>query len=263
MCPFQEGERYSLMDVEAVGFLACGWSLATSDAHGTAIALRSEEGVTLVDVGGSVTKELVRSFGDDELDHIYLTHEHPDHTCGLPGLIHHLRFAGDRGPLTIHGPAPALARVRGALDALGVTCPFEIVWDELAAERGEDSRASWVPTEHSVPTLAYRFGDVVVCGDTGPSARVPELARGASLLVHEASHTDEELTHGSGHSTPSDAGAAASKAGVGTLALIHVHPSLGRERARELCPFDHVVAPADGDILAPDADHWIRDTVER
>lgn len=249
------------MDVEAVGFLACGWSLASSDAHGTAIALRSEEGVTLVDAGGGVTKELVRTFGDDELDHVYLTHEHPDHTWGLPGLIHHLRFAGERGRLTIHGPAPALARVREALDALGVTCPFEIVWDELERERGEDPRASWTPTEHSVPTLAYRFGDVVVSGDTGPSAEIPELARGASLLIHEASHTDEDLTHGSGHSTPSDAGAAASKAGVDTLALIHVHPSLGRERARELCPFEDVVAPADGDILTPESDRWTLETV--
>lgn len=244
------------MDVQAVGFLACGWSLASADAHGTAIALQSDEGVILVDAGGSVAKGLIRSFGDDELHHVYLTHEHPDHTWGLPGMIHHLRFAGERGPLTIHGPAPALARVQGSLDALGVTCPFEITWDELDATSGGDSRASWVAADHSVPTLAYRFGDVVVCGDTGPSAEVTDLARSASLLVHEASHTNEDLTHGSGHSTPSDAGAAASKADVGTLALIHIHPDLGRTRARELCPFDHVVAPKDGDVLTRDNGQW-------
>lgn len=244
------------MAVQAVAFLACGWSLASEDAHGTSLALRTDEGVHLVDAGGEVTKGLVRSFGSEELDHVYLTHEHPDHTWGLPGLIHHLRFAGERGPLRIHGPQPALARARASLEALGVTCPFELRWSEIDVEPGEDERTRWVPADHSVPTLAYRFDDVVVCGDTAPSDEVVELSRGASLLVHEASHTNEEMTAPSGHATPSQAADVASRADVDALALIHVHPSLGRAGAKQACPFPRVMAPKDGDVIRPEKGGW-------
>lgn len=240
------------MDVDAVGFLACGWSLASEDTHATAIALDAGEEVVLVDAGGDVPRGLVRTFGTQRLRHVYLTHEHPDHTYALPGLVHHLRFAGERGPLTVHGPSPALERAREAIDALGVTCPFELRWSSIDAASGEDARARWMPTEHSVPTLAYRFGDVVVCGDTAPSGQVVALAEDASLLVHEATHTDPERTHGAGHSTPSDAAQAASQAGVDALALIHVHPSLGRDGAREASAFEPTFAPADGDLIHRD-----------
>lgn len=247
------------MHVDAVAFLASGWSLATPSAHGTAIGLATDEGTILVDAGGEVTKGLVASFGDEDLRHVYLTHEHPDHTWGLPGLVHHLRFAGERGLLTVHGPAPALERVRAGLDVLGVTCPFELRWEEIDPEGGSDARARWAPTEHSVPTVAYRFGDVVVCGDTGPSASVAQIAEEASLLVHEASHTSESLTHDSGHSTPGDAGEVASRARVGLLALIHVHPDLGQRGAIEACPFEDTIAPVDGALLQRIDGGWQED----
>lgn len=244
------------MEVHKVAFLACGWPLASAEAHGTAIALDTDDGTVLVDAGGEVAKGLAASLGQASLARVYLTHEHPDHTWGLPGLVHSLRFNGERGPLPIHGPAPALERVRGALEALGVTTPFELTWHPVGVAGGEDDMAQWVPTEHPVPTVAYRFGDVVVCGDTGPSERVRALARGASLLVHEASHTDAERCHSAGHSTPADAGRVAAQADVGTLALIHVHPSLARSKALEACGFTPAVAPRDGDVLARVGDAW-------
>lgn len=244
------------MRVHSVAFLACGWSLASTRAHATAIALQTDEGVILVDAGGDAIKGLVRTFGTEQLSHIYLTHEHPDHLYALPGLIHHLRFADEREALHIHGPAPALERAQAALDALGVRCPFELAWGEIAVEAGGDDRARWVPAAHSVPTLAYRFGDVVVCGDTAPSERIEELAQGASLLVHEASHTDERLTHENGHATPADAGRIAAAAEVDHLALIHVHPSLGPAGAVDACPFGPVTAPIDGLILEREGGTW-------
>lgn len=247
------------MDVEQVAFLASGWSLASTDAHATSIALANDEETVLVDAGGQATRGLVATVGTENLDHVYLTHEHPDHTYALPGLIHHLRFEDERGPLTIHGPAPALENVRGALEALGVTCPFELNWEPLEVTQGTDDRARWGPTEHSVPTLAYRFGDVVVCGDTGPSEVVVKLAQEASLLIHEATHTDPEKTHPAGHSTPEDAGHAARKARVGALALIHIYPTIEKEEARRRTGFNPVFAPADGDVLVREDQSWTQD----
>lgn len=244
------------MTVEKVAFLASGWSLASSQAHGTSIALKTDEETILVDAGGQVSRGLASSFGTSRLENVYLTHEHPDHTYALPGLIHHLRFAGDRGPLHVRGPAPALERARRAIDALGVTCPFELRWDSLSVSDGSDERARWTPTEHSVPTLAYRFGDVVVCGDTSPSPDVVGLAKGASLLIHEATHPDEEKVHSTGHSTPTDAGGVAEKADVDALAMIHLHPEVSKDQARDEAGFEPVFLPVDGDILARSGDGW-------
>lgn len=244
------------MDVDEVAFLACGWSLASSAAHAMSIALRAEDEVILVDAGGQATKGLVDAYGSDALRHVYLTHEHPDHTYALPGLIHHLRFAGERESLTVHGPSGALKRVRQAIGALGVTHPYDVEWDALKPEKGSNSQASWAPSDHTVPTLSYRFGDVIVCGDTAPSQEVKDLAMDGSLLVHEATHSDEGRTHDAGHSTPRDAGRIASEASVEALAIVHIHPSMDRQEALDQVSFDPAFAPVDGDVISKEGGEW-------
>lgn len=245
------------MEPGSVAFLACGWSLASERTHGTAVAVREGSQVALVDAGGGVAKELVRLGADGDLDRVYLTHEHPDHTWGLPGLVHHLRFTDRERPLVLRGPGPALDRARAGLRALGVTCPFELSWEPLEAGAGGDGWARWAPVDHGVEALAYRFGDVTVVADTRPAASVVELARGSSLLTHEASHDDAELCHETGHATPADAGEIAAEADVDTLALLHVHPDLGRQAARRACGFPDTLAPADGHVAERTADGWV------
>lgn len=256
--PLVGGSIPASMDPTRVTFLACGWSLAREDAHGTAIALQDETSTVLVDAGGDPAKQLVRIDGLDTLEAIYLTHEHPDHLGGLAGLIHCLRFT-DRGrALTLAGPAPALTRARASLEALDVSYPFPIDWHELAVDEGEDVIARWAPMDHSVPTLGYRIGDVTVLGDTRPTPAIQRLADGSTLLIHEATHTDEDRCHETGHATPSDAGRAAAEADVGTLALIHIHPSLDLDRAVDEAGFPDTIAPSDGDQLAWTSGTWQR-----
>lgn len=239
-----------------VAFLAAGWSLAREDAHGTAIALQDGDGTVLVDAGGEVAKGLVRIDGLETLERVYFTHGHPDHTWGFPGLVHCLRFTDREAPLEVAGPASALARAQASLEALNVSYPFDIEWRELANEPGEDERARWAPLNHSIDTLGYRFDDVTVLGDTKPCPSITELARDGSLLVHEASHTDEDLCHDSGHSTPADAGEAATHANVDALALIHIHPSLDPRTARKASGFPQVFTPVDGNLLERDGRDW-------
>jgi ribonuclease Z len=244
------------MKPSEVTFLACGWSLAREDAHGTSIALQDGDGIVLVDAGGDVAKQLARIDGLESLERIYLTHEHPDHLWSFPGLIHCLRFTGRERALAIAGPADALTRARASLEALGVTYPFDIDYRPLTIERGEDDLATWAPMDHSVDTLGYRFGDVTVLGDTQPTDAVVDLARDSSLLIHEATHVDEERCHGSGHSTPADAGSTAAQADVDQLALIHIHPSLPPGEAVDAAGFPATVAPHDGQTLRREERTW-------
>jgi ribonuclease Z len=94
---------------------------------------------------------------------------------------------------------------------------------------------------------------VVLAGDTEPMPSVIEAARGADLLVHEATFCDEEAdrAHDTRHSTARGAANVAREAGVGLLALTHVSPRyFGREVAEEAREvFENTVVPKDFDTI--------------
>lgn len=67
---------------------------------------------------------------------------------------------------------------------------------------------------------------LVVTGDTGPCTQLVDLARGASLLISEATYCAdmEDRAAEYGHMTAAWAGRLAQEAGVGRLALTHISP---------------------------------------
>jgi ribonuclease Z len=93
---------------------------------------------------------------------------------------------------------------------------------------------------------------IIVTGDTRPCTATVEAARGADVLVHEATFGDEEAARAveTGHSTAREAAIVARDAGVGTLLLTHLSArysrdasELGRE-AREC--FERTLVGKDG-----------------
>ncbi len=94
---------------------------------------------------------------------------------------------------------------------------------------------------------------VVLTGDTGPARSVVEAARGADVLVHEATFLDEERERAreTGHSTAVEAAVAAREAGVALLALVHLSTRYaGRQVAREArAVFPDTVVPRDFDTI--------------
>ena len=94
---------------------------------------------------------------------------------------------------------------------------------------------------------------VVLSGDTAPSPTVLEAARGAEVLVHEATFLEEERERAreTAHSTALEAAEIARDAEVGLLALTHLSnryfgPEVMRE-ARTIFP--ETVVPKDFDVI--------------
>jgi ribonuclease BN (tRNA processing enzyme) len=228
------------MDVTLLG--TAGW-FPTDRRETTCFAGRSDEALFLFDAGTGLRRLLDERHvalvdGAREV-HLFLTHYHLDHVCGLaylPGVL-----PGRR--VTIHAPAADLTGVdpETALSGL-LRRPYNPHdWTELVNVRvealGRDAvvagrRLRLRPQRHSDTSVAYRVDDeLVLATDTMADPETAEFAAGAGLLLHEAWYEKTEATAGgalppgySAHSEVSEVAALAATAGVGRLVLIHLNP---------------------------------------
>jgi ribonuclease BN (tRNA processing enzyme) len=175
--------------------------------------------------------------------HIFLTHYHLDHVCGLaylPGVL-------PGRSIVIHAPVAELSGVdpeRAVADLL--RRPYNPRdWEELTGMRlepvvaGANEIAGHTvcvrAQTHSDVSVAYRVDDAfVLATDTRVDPQTAEFAAGVGLLLHEAWYnasdprTDEtprEIL--AGYAAHSEAGAVAglaADAGVGRLVPMHLNP---------------------------------------
>ena len=226
------------------------------------LALEGRSGIVVVDCGGDVVQRLM-AHGLDPLrvTAVIVTHEHADHVGGLPLMVERLWLAGRRTPLPVIGIAPAVAqacRLHDAFDTAAWPGYAGIAPRVVAHEPGAlvlqdaDWRITASPGVHSVPVVGLRIvasGGAVAAysGDTAYDQAIVALARGADLLLHEA--TGESPSDAPMHATPSDAARVAHEAGARHLVLVHLPSDFdagGEELARARRRFANLEIGFDG-----------------
>ena len=240
----------------------------------------------LFDVGDGVQRQLAAAhLALADVRAIFISHHHVDHNAGLGPLIITRWLMSPKGALPIFGPPGTRAMADGLIAAnqgtliapvtVGGPPPPPIattiratdldprIDDPLLVYRDENIRVTTIGVDHfhlppgtpaaRIPrAYAYRIeagGRVFVfTGDTGPSANLVKLARGADVLVSEVvdlKAIEADLRRRStvsarelgpmmehmrqDHLTPDAIGRLASAAGVKEVVLTHFVPGLDSE----------------------------------
>ena len=210
---------------------------APADNH-TALLLRANTSTILLDSGPSIMRQLeLAGVGVEELTHLYVSHQHGDHSLGLPMVLLNRALYWPELPLTVMAAPEVLQASRGivALAYPDLMERIDSIIRFVLLDAGPsisplpfDATVTYrlAPGRHSVPTWAIRLElssgkSLIVSADTGFAEPVASLAIGGTLLVHDAFHLNPPADGFQMHSAAGQAGNLANLAGVHTLALVH------------------------------------------
>jgi ribonuclease BN (tRNA processing enzyme) len=238
-----ETARSGRMRLTVVG---SGTSEPQLETAASGILVETGTFAVLVDCGQGVVRELLRIRDPRALDAIVVGHMHADHYIGLISLRYLMPWNGVTDRLQVYLPPGGRARIRDLASAISerpdfFDDAFEIVeYDPAEPIAVGDMTISFVPGRHYIPAwgcsiAALGGGRIVISGDTGPNEELVAAARGADVLVAEAtlpSAADDDADRG--HLTPEEALGIAALAGVPRTILVHYPASL-RERIDAAC----------------------------
>ena len=201
----------------------------------------------LLDCGPGVFGALYRHLDPAEVDAVALSHLHPDHCLDLCAFAVAARYSPTAPwpAVPLYAPDQTIDRLSRAYEP--TTDDSEItelsdVFDHRIWQHSQQIGPFIVATtrvDHPAPCWAIRFeldgAALVYSGDTGPSASLVDLARGADLLLCEAAF-DEPGPDGAAlpsgvHLSGGQAGEHAGRASVGRLVITHIPPWLQAENA--------------------------------
>jgi len=215
-----------------VTLLGTGALVPSLERSGPAILVEAGQAVLLFDCGRGVTQRLSQAgIALDDIDAVFLTHLHSDHTVGLPDLWLTAYARGRTDALALFGPEGTQAMARNLEQAYsadiasrGGAAPTASLDAHDIAEnvvyQTEELIVTAFVVDHGPIKPAYGFRidyqgrrSVVLSGDTRYSENLIRNAKGVQLLVHEVAAADPELAVSSPavkrildlHTTPEDA----------------------------------------------------------
>ncbi len=219
--------------------LGTGAALSDETREHTYLVVKEKKRAVLIDCAGSPVQRLIKAgVALNNIEHLILTHHHPDHIYGVSVFLLDLWLAGRKKVLHIYGLTETLRAVRAMMRAFEWERWFKFGFFPVefhhipprpcaALIATPEFLISTTPTTHLLPTIAVRVEpnashkSITYSSDTEVCEPVVNLARGSDILFHEATTLNESKQ---GHTSARQAGAQAKRADVKKLVLVHLPP---------------------------------------
>jgi ribonuclease BN (tRNA processing enzyme) len=227
--------------------IGSGTSQPQAETPASGLLVESDSTAVLVDCGQGVVRELLAVRDPRDLDAIVIGHMHADHYIDLVSLRYLLPWEGVAGA---HVPVLLPPGGKARLDALATAISerpkfFDDAYSVLEYDPAHrlhvgDLTITFVQGRHYVPAWGCIITDeagarIAISGDTGPNEAFSSAARGADLVVAEATLTSAEFDDPRrGHLTPEEALDMADRADAGKVVLVHFRAEL-RDRIDGAC----------------------------
>jgi ribonuclease Z len=201
-----------------VTLLGTGGEAASSERFGPATLVEAGDEVFLFDCGSGVAQRLAQAgVPAGEIDVVFLTHLHSEHTAGFHDLWLTDSLQARQGPMLVIGPEGTGDLMRSLQLALragiesrpgarptGAGIDARDVSENLVYQTAEVTVTALVVDHGPMPAYGYRVDyrgrrSLVLSGDTRYSENLIRNARGVQLLVHEVAAADPELAQSSRH----------------------------------------------------------------
>ncbi|HSN13328.1 MAG TPA: ribonuclease Z [Anaeromyxobacteraceae bacterium] len=141
-------------------FLGTSAAQPTIHRNLSALAVRRERELFLVDCGEGTQRQMIRYGAGFDVDAIFFTHFHADHYLGAIGFLRTLSMMGRESPLDVYGPRPA----RKLLDVMLFTGTERLAFDVRIHEarpgervRRDGCDAVAFEVDHRTPAVGWAF----------------------------------------------------------------------------------------------------------
>ena len=165
------------MDLSVL-FLGTAGSVPTVQRAPASVLVRRGGDRVLIDCGEGTQRQLLRSVGLPDVEHIFLTHYHADHFLGLPGMLKTFAMRGREVPLTVYGP-PGLRGLMSDLRRVYGRLTYDVRLHELRpsdAVEMDGWRIGAYAAVHRLEALGYALVE-----DERPGRFDPGLAEGLGV----------------------------------------------------------------------------------
>jgi ribonuclease BN (tRNA processing enzyme) len=213
--------------------IGCSGSFPGPDSPASCYLVEAGGFALLLDLGNGALGPLQRHIGLYDIGTILFSHLHADHCLDLCGYWVARRYAPD-GPkprIPVYGPGGVAARMARAYDLdpePGMSEAFEFRTLHAGTFDVGPFTVTAAPMSHPVEAYGFRVehdgAAIAYSGDTGECDELVDLARGADLLLAEASFLDRPDLPAELHLTARQAGEHAARADAGRLVLTHLVP---------------------------------------
>ena len=218
-----------------INIMGSGTGVPSKKRSPSGFLLRIGRKNLLFDLGAGTMQRLSKiGVSYNDIDYIFLSHLHPDHSLDLVSFLFASRnpLAPRRKKIELIGPVGLEAFYGKIIKLYGGTIlpkSYKVVIKEL--DDAFLKYRTWSVTAkrmiHTENSIGFRVktpsGKIITySGDTDYSSDVVKLGKNADLLILECSFPDPIKTKG--HLTPSFAGRIAKECGAKKLLLTHLYP---------------------------------------